>query len=81
MSYHNGSIPHDNAVIASGLAQYGLKDMAIRILTGLFDASLFMHLHRLPELFAASSAPGREPHPVPGGLRAAGRPRPAASCC
>jgi len=51
MSYHNGSIwPHDNAIVASGLARYGFREEAARILTGLFDASLFMDLHRLPEL-------------------------------
>lgn len=52
MSYHNGSIwPHDNALIALGFASYGLKDSALRILAGMFDASTFMDLHRLPELF------------------------------
>ena len=52
MSYHNGSIwPHDNALIAAGFARYGLKDEVIKILTGLFDASIFCDLHRLPELF------------------------------
>ena len=52
MSYHNGSVwPHDNAIVAAGLANYGLKDATNRILTGLFDASLFFDLHRLPELF------------------------------
>lgn len=52
MSYHNGSIwPHDNALIAAGFARYGLKDEAARILTGLFDATLFLDLRRLPELF------------------------------
>jgi glycogen debranching enzyme len=52
MSYHNGSIwPHDNSLIADGLARYGFKGGAQRILTGLFDVSLFMDLHRLPELF------------------------------
>jgi glycogen debranching enzyme len=52
MSYHNGSIwPHDNAMIALGLARYGLKTEALRIMAGLFDASCFMPLHRLPELF------------------------------
>src|SRR5262249_46045225 len=50
MSYHNGSIwPHDNALVAAGFARYGLKDEAAKILTGLFDASLFFDLHRLPE--------------------------------
>jgi len=52
MAYHNGSIwPHDNALIALGLARYGFQQEAIKILTGLFDASLFMDLHRMPELF------------------------------
>ena len=52
MSYHNGSLwPHDNAMVASGLARYGYKDQALRILTGLFQASTFMDLNRLPELF------------------------------
>ncbi len=52
MSYHNGSVwPHDNALIAWGFARYGFKDEILRILTGLFDASLFIELRRLPELF------------------------------
>jgi glycogen debranching enzyme len=52
MSYHNGSVwPHDNALIAAGFARYGLKDAAMRVFTGLFEASLFVDLHRLPELF------------------------------
>nr|VFJ44899.1 MAG: Glycogen debranching enzyme (alpha-1,6-glucosidase) [Candidatus Kentron sp. DK] len=52
MSYHNGAIwPHDNAIIAMGLARYGYKSEALRITTGLFNASIMMDLHRLPELF------------------------------
>jgi glycogen debranching enzyme len=52
MSYHNGSIwPHDNALIASGFARYGLRDEALLVMEGLFDASIHMDLHRLPELF------------------------------
>lgn len=52
MSYHNGSIwPHDNALIAAGLARYGFKQPVLQILTGLFDASVHIDLHRLPELF------------------------------
>jgi glycogen debranching enzyme len=52
MAYHNGSIwPHDNALIAAGLAAYGLTDHAVTILGRLFDASLFVDLHRLPELY------------------------------
>lgn len=63
MSYHNGSVwPHDNALIAAGFARYGLKDEAARILTGLFDASLFFDVHRLPELFCGfPRRPGEAP--------------------
>ncbi|MEE8364508.1 MAG: amylo-alpha-1,6-glucosidase, partial [Gammaproteobacteria bacterium] len=51
MSYHNGSIwPHDNSIIAIGLARYGFKEQAMKILTGLFNASIVLDLHRLPEL-------------------------------
>jgi glycogen debranching enzyme len=52
MSYHNGSIwPHDNALIAAGLARYGFQDAALQVLTALFDASMRVDLNRLPELF------------------------------
>jgi glycogen debranching enzyme len=52
MSYHNGSVwPHDNALIAAGLSLYGQKHAAMRILGGLYDASCFLDLHRMPELF------------------------------
>ncbi len=52
MSYHNGSIwPHDNALIGMGLARYGYKQEALKILEAQFDASIFTDLHRLPELF------------------------------
>ena len=52
MSYHNGSVwPHDNALIAAGLARYGFRQEAARIFDGLFDASTYVDLRRLPELF------------------------------
>jgi glycogen debranching enzyme len=52
MAYHNGSVwPHDSSLIAYGFASYGLTHEAIRIAKGLFDASTFVELHRLPELF------------------------------
>ena len=52
LSYHNGSIwPHDNSIIAGGLAKYDRKDLAGRILLGLLDASRWADLYRLPELF------------------------------
>ncbi|MGH7853645.1 MAG: amylo-alpha-1,6-glucosidase [Candidatus Binatia bacterium] len=56
MSYHNGSVwPHDNAILAAGLANYGLKDAVNRIISGLFDASVFFDMHRMPELFCGFS--------------------------
>jgi glycogen debranching enzyme len=52
MSYHNGSIwPHDNALIALGLARYGLKHSVEHVFKGLFDAATYMDFRRLPELF------------------------------
>ena len=51
-SYHNGSVwPHDNALIALGLAEYGHASGALALSTALFDAAAHMHLRRLPELF------------------------------
>jgi len=52
MSYHNGSVwPHDNALIGMGFSLYGLQDRACKILHGLYEASRYVELQRLPELF------------------------------
>src|SRR5262249_12613354 len=52
MSYQDGSVgPQDNALIAAGMSRYGDKNAAVRVLNGLFEASTFVDLHRLPELF------------------------------
>jgi glycogen debranching enzyme len=52
MSYHNGSIwPHDNALIALGLARYGLKQPIETLFEGMFHAGTYMDHRRLPELF------------------------------
>ena len=63
MSYHNGSVwPHDNALVAAGFGRYGLGEMAGRVMTGLFDASIFVEMHRLPELFCGfKRRPGEGP--------------------
>jgi glycogen debranching enzyme len=63
MSYHNGSVwPHDNALIAYGFARYGLKPEVLQVLQGMFDASTFVDLHRLPELFCGfRRRPGEGP--------------------
>jgi glycogen debranching enzyme len=67
MSYHNGSIwPHDNAIIAAGLAKYGFQKEATKILSALFDASLFIELQRLPELYCGfARRPGEGPTSYP----------------
>ena len=52
MSYHNGSIwPHDNALIAYGLAQYGFREHVLKLTEAVFQASLYIDLQRLPELY------------------------------
>jgi glycogen debranching enzyme len=52
LSYHNGSIwPHDNSIIANGMAKYGCKKKAGQVLLALLDLSSEVELHRLPELF------------------------------
>ena len=68
LSYHNGSVwPHDNAIIAFGLGRYGLRDGLIKILKGLFEASTYFRLNRLPELFCGfpkRTKEGPTPYPV-----------------
>ena len=63
MSYHNGSVwPHDNALIGVGLSRYNLKEAAVKLLGGVFDASLFVDLHRMPELYCGfPRRPGEGP--------------------
>jgi glycogen debranching enzyme len=52
MSYHNGSVwPHDNALVALGLAHYGFTSYSLRLLESMFEASLHFEFQRLPELF------------------------------
>ena len=52
MSYHNGSVwPHDNAIIGLGMARYGYRDEVTRIVDGLHEASRYVEMNRLPELF------------------------------
>lgn len=52
MSYHNGSVwPHDNAIVARGLARYGFHQPAANVFSAMLDVSETMELRRLPELF------------------------------
>ena len=63
MGYHTGSVwPHDNALIALGLARYGMRDKALQILTGLFEAGMYFEFNRMPELFCGfRQNPGEGP--------------------
>lgn len=67
MSYHNGSVwPHDNALIAMGFARYGLREPLLRVMTALFEASLYSADRRLPELFCGfERRPGSSPTAYP----------------
>jgi glycogen debranching enzyme len=63
MSYHNGSVwPHDNAMIAFGATSSRDKELALKIMSGLLDLSIFVELHRLPELICGfPRRPGKAP--------------------
>ena len=67
MSYHNGSVwPHDNALIAMGLARYGHKAEVLTIFQGLAEAAFTDEFRRLPELFCGfSRRKGRGPTSYP----------------
>jgi glycogen debranching enzyme len=67
MAYHNGSVwPHDNALIAWGLARHGLGAAAAQIWSGLLAAGMHFDLNRMPELFCGFSRdPGEGPIPYP----------------
>ncbi len=63
LSYHNGSVwPHDNSIIANGMARYGCKKMAGQVLLALLDLSSQVELGRLPELFCGLK---RRPNEAP----------------
>lgn len=66
MSYHNGSIwPHDNAMIARGLAAMEQGEAVDTVFTGLFEAARQLAYRRLPELFCGfDRKPGHSDPPV-----------------
>ncbi len=52
LSYHRGSVwPHDNSIIAHGMALYEFREPANQVFSSLFDAALRFRDYRLPELF------------------------------
>jgi glycogen debranching enzyme len=61
MSYHRGSVwPHDNSLIAFGMARYGYQQEASVILSAPFEASLHFREYRLPELFCGNQRHHRD---------------------
>ncbi len=66
IGYHTGTVwPHDNAIVARGLARYGFRDEANRIALAQLDAASFTDF-RLPEAFAGfDRSLGRFPVPYP----------------
>ncbi|MEX0684852.1 MAG: amylo-alpha-1,6-glucosidase [Balneolales bacterium] len=67
MSYHNGTIwPHDNAMIAFGLAKYGFPGKVLDLTTRLYNAVMFIDLQRFPELYCGfEERLGQGPTPYP----------------
>lgn len=52
MSYHRGSVwPHDNSLIAYGMAAYGFHEEAEKVFISLYEAAAHFRNYRLPELF------------------------------
>lgn len=65
MSYHNGSVwPHDNALIGCGFARYGMQEKCLQILSAMYETSLEVDLHRLPELFCGFHRRGNAGAPI-----------------
>jgi glycogen debranching enzyme len=66
IGYHCGTIwPHDNGIVATGLARYGFRDEANRIVLAQIEAASFSNF-RLPEAFAGfPRSVSRFPVPYP----------------
>src|SRR5215831_16094347 len=55
IGYHIGTVwPHDNSLVAAGLARYGFQKEAAQIAFAMLEAAEFFN-HRLPEAFAGYS--------------------------
>ncbi|MEO3770680.1 glycogen debranching N-terminal domain-containing protein [Micromonospora sp. B9E7] len=66
IGYHLGTVwPHDNSIIAAGLARYGYRDEANRIAMAMLEAAAHFE-YRLPEAFSGyDRSLGRRPVPYP----------------
>jgi len=53
VGYHTGTVwPHDNSLIAAGLARYGFLDHACQVIEAQLATAAALPAYRLPELFA-----------------------------
>ncbi|MFC6016476.1 glycogen debranching N-terminal domain-containing protein [Plantactinospora solaniradicis] len=70
IGYHTGTVwPHDNALIAYGLARYGFRQEANRIILAMMEAARFSEF-RLPEALSGYDRSfGRAPVPYPTACR------------
>ncbi len=66
IGYHLGTVwPHDNSIIALGLARYGYREEANRIAVAMVEAAAYTN-YRLPEAFSGyPRAVSRFPVPFP----------------
>ena len=72
LEYHNGTVwPHDNSLIALGLAQSGRRAEAELVVRALLDCAPFFE-YRLPELFAGGE---RRRDEAPGVVPTSARPQ------
>ena len=72
LEYHNGTVwPHDNSLIALGLAQAGRRAEAERVVRARLDCAPFFE-YRLPELFAGDE---RRHDEAPGVVPTSARPQ------
>jgi glycogen debranching enzyme len=56
LGYHTGTVwPHENSLIAAGLARYGHREAAIAVVAGMLRAAQHFE-HRLPEVFGGYPA-------------------------
>ncbi len=56
LGYHTGTVwPHENSLIAAGLARYGHREAASTIASAILRAAPYFE-HRLPEVFAGYPA-------------------------
>jgi glycogen debranching enzyme len=63
LAYHDGTVwPHDNSLIAWGLARYGRQEEALQIIWSMLEAASFFDF-QLPEVFAGFSRADAQ-HPI-----------------